>query len=307
MKIAAIEQRCHFRIPDPAIGHIGIEIGADAAASINLDDFSSLRIAPTSPSGSSANFSKARTGARGWEPRHRRRGVFRPVSERYIHSSPGVRGVCPVRGGCPSRRNQHNRYCSSASARQSDRCATCPGGCQTWYTRAKHQAVSTKPNAQELLNWIIDEVIQHRQARAFLLGSEEKDELIEFLYDARVLHVIRQGVSAQDLPGRRFNVYSLDYGCYVCFFIAECGGSPEPSFGRKLFGLGPCLDQRAVDREVFVGQQAPRYARIVENGGEGTCSRSPPPNSRSRFLVNTVTSHTGSSMPRPTNQRNNRL
>ncbi|MEF8699280.1 MAG: hypothetical protein V5B33_08125, partial [Candidatus Accumulibacter sp. UW20] len=43
---------------------------------------------------------------------------------------------------------------------------------RTWYTRAKQQAVSTKPRAQELLNWIVDEVIQHRQARAFLLGSE---------------------------------------------------------------------------------------------------------------------------------------
>ena len=35
VKIAAIEQRCHFRIPDPAVGHIGIEIGADAAAKPN--------------------------------------------------------------------------------------------------------------------------------------------------------------------------------------------------------------------------------------------------------------------------------
>jgi hypothetical protein len=32
-----------------------------------------------------------------------------------------------------------------------------------------------------------------------------------------------------------------------------------------------------------------------------------PPRSRSLFLQNTVASHTGSSGPRPTNQRNNRL
>src|SRR5262249_4201647 len=83
---------------------------------------------------------------------------------------------------------------------------------RTWYTRAKQQAVSTKPKAQELLNWIVDEVIQHRRAKAFLLESEVRDELIDFLYDARVLHVIRQGISGGDIPGRRFNVYSLDYG-----------------------------------------------------------------------------------------------
>lgn len=39
VKIAAIEQRCNFRIPDSSVGHIGIEIGADAAASISLDEF----------------------------------------------------------------------------------------------------------------------------------------------------------------------------------------------------------------------------------------------------------------------------
>ena len=39
VKIAAIEQRCNFRIADSAVGHIGIEIGADAAASISLDEF----------------------------------------------------------------------------------------------------------------------------------------------------------------------------------------------------------------------------------------------------------------------------
>jgi hypothetical protein len=86
---------------------------------------------------------------------------------------------------------------------------------RTWYSRAKQQAVGTKSTAQDLLSWIIDEVIQHRQAKAFLLATDVQDELIDFLHDARVLHLIKQGVSAQDIPGKRFNVYSLDYGCYV--------------------------------------------------------------------------------------------
>jgi hypothetical protein len=114
--------------------------------------------------------------------------------------------------------------------------------------------VSTKPNAQELLNWIIDEVIKHRQARAFLLGSEEKDELIEFLYDARVLHVIRQGVSAQDLPGRRFNVYSLDYGCYVD--LINTTRAPRGLFeadvdGRAGFVEVPYTDFRSIRRAIL--------------------------------------------------------
>jgi hypothetical protein len=58
-------------------------------------------------------------------------------------------------------------------------------------------------------------VIKERQAKAFLLKAGTKDPLIDFLYDERVLHVLRKGMSAKDSPGTRFNVYGIDYGCYV--------------------------------------------------------------------------------------------
>jgi hypothetical protein len=35
------------------------------------------------------------------------------------------------------------------------------------------------------------------------------------LYDARVLHVLKRGVSTHDQPGVRYDVFKLDYGCYV--------------------------------------------------------------------------------------------
>lgn len=39
--------------------------------------------------------------------------------------------------------------------------------------------------------------------------------LVADLYDARVLHVIKRGVSSRDEPGVRYDVYQLDFGCYV--------------------------------------------------------------------------------------------
>lgn len=69
--------------------------------------------------------------------------------------------------------------------------------------------------AIKLLRWIIDEVIGKRNARAFLLRTDIENNLIDYLYDARVIHVIKQSVSSQDTPGIRYNVYSIDYGCYV--------------------------------------------------------------------------------------------
>jgi len=86
---------------------------------------------------------------------------------------------------------------------------------RTWYHRVKEKAISSKPSAQALLTWIIEEVIKNKLAKAFLLRAGTRHELIDYLYDQRVLHLIKQGISAQDYPSIRFNVYAIDYGCYV--------------------------------------------------------------------------------------------
>ena len=66
-----------------------------------------------------------------------------------------------------------------------------------------------------LLSWIIDNVINKRHARAFLLRNDVKYNIINFLYDSRILHIIKQNISSRDKPGMKFNAYSIDYGCYV--------------------------------------------------------------------------------------------
>lgn len=255
VKIAAIEQRCQFRISDPNVGHIGIEIGADAAASISLDEFlvfdNNPKIAKQffkellykhvraivtttndlSLTGSSSDFI---------------RELFTQTTafDEFVRSAEGVpRDAINIIG--------------VAAQKALDGPISVPdirAAARTWYTRAKQQAVSTKQEAQNLLNWIIDEVIQHRQARAFLLGSDVKDALIDFLYDARVLHVIRQGVSAQDLPGRRFNVYQLDYGCYVD--IINTSRQPRGLFQVDVDGMTqyvevPHTDFRSIRRAIL--------------------------------------------------------
>lgn len=46
-------------------------------------------------------------------------------------------------------------------------------------------------------------------------GADRRHSLIQSLYDARVLHLLRRGIAARDRPGVRFNGWGLDYGCYV--------------------------------------------------------------------------------------------
>lgn len=86
---------------------------------------------------------------------------------------------------------------------------------KTWYEQDKEKAVSANIKALSLLHWIIDNVIAHRRARAFLLKSAVNSPLIDNLFDSRVLHLLKKNISAHDQPGVRYNVFKIDYGCYV--------------------------------------------------------------------------------------------
>ena len=75
--------------------------------------------------------------------------------------------------------------------------------------------------------------------------------------------------------------------------------------GLEALVPGPRLDQGAVNRKVLVAEQ-PLGAGLFDHRREKTVC-DPPLSSRSRFLLNVVASHTGSSMLSPTNQRNRKL
>ena len=216
VKIAAIEQRCRFRIPDSDLSYIGIEIGADAAASVNLDEFlvfdNNKDLAKEFFQELLFKHLKALEGDDGdsFIPATSSRAINeiftqRNAFEEFVRCAEGVpRDAINILGVAAQKAG--DEQISVPDIRVSGR---------VWYTRAKQNAVSSKPGAQDLLSWIIDRVISHRSAKAFLLPANTQDELIDFLYDSRVLHLIKQGVSAQDVPGIRFNVYALDYGCYI--------------------------------------------------------------------------------------------
>jgi hypothetical protein len=215
VKIAAIEQRCRFRIIEESAGYVGIELGADAATSLNLDEFmvfdndaeraksffSELifrhvqSIMDLDHSGTPKNVDEFIQSA----------FTQRLAFEEFVRSVEGVP------------RDAINIIAIAAQKAGSEKISipNIRHSAKTWYNRSKESAVLSKPEANELLKWIIDEVIGHRKARAFLIRSDIRNDLIEFLFDSRVLHFIKAGVSSHDQPGVRYNVYSIDYGCYV--------------------------------------------------------------------------------------------
>ncbi|MFT3896351.1 MAG: hypothetical protein QM719_01405 [Thermomonas sp.] len=278
VKIAAIAQRSNFRIEDSSVGHIGMEIGADAAASLSLDEF---LVFDNNPEQAKQFFSELlyrhisalAKSDNDFEPPNSAAALtgelFTQVTavDEFARASEGVpRDAINIIGLAAQK--SPNAPISVQDVRSAAR---------TWYTRAKQQAIATKPDAQRLLNWIIDEVIKHRQARAFLLEDGVRDELIDFLYDARVLHVIREGVSSQDYAGRRFNVYAIDYGCYVD--LINTSRAPQGLFsaglaegdGQEVYVTVPQTDFRSIRRAILdLGEFYRQLAVGAEAGTEAS-------------------------------------
>jgi len=217
VKIAAIDQRTNMSVYDGVGNRIGIEVGADIAASQNLDEymvfdndeerakeFFKLLLYQHLINIANPEFLKKENIN---SPNSLINNAFSQINtfNEFVRASEGVpRDAINILGIAAMKAD--NEKISMENVRVAAR---------TWFARGKEKAISTNERAHKLLRWIIDEVIGKRNARAFLLKSNVKDPLIEYLFDSRILHVIKENVSGKDEPGIRYNVYSIDYGCYV--------------------------------------------------------------------------------------------
>jgi hypothetical protein len=83
-----------------------------------------------------------------------------------------------------------------------------------WYESDKQSNLSDEQH--KVLRSLVEEVIGNRHARSFLVAREDSNSpLLRSLIDQRVVHIIRKGYADKDNSGIRYNIYTLDYGCYV--------------------------------------------------------------------------------------------
>jgi len=212
VKIAAVEQRSNLKIGTHA-DYTGIEIGADASADVDLDDYMVF----------DNNAERAVQFFQELIFRHYR---SQPASKPEFKTSDALvqaaftqhnafEDFVKSAEGVP--RDAFNVLSIAAQRSLPDKISisTVRVAARTWFQRDKEGAIRSNPEAQSLLNWVVDKVIAHRRARAFLLKSNTRHELIDALFDARLLHVMKKSISGHDEPGVRYDAYKLDYGCYV--------------------------------------------------------------------------------------------
>lgn len=252
LKIAAIEKRTNFKI-SVSSNYIGIETGADVSASLNLDEF---MVFDNNPEKSKLFFQSL---------------IYKHVNQFLIEDGNGIANkelflnnaftqigafeeLVRASEGIP--RDAINILIHSAIKADSEKISIphIRTAARTWFNTDKEKSVSSRIEAKFLLRWIIDEIIGKRNSRAFLLNSEQQYETIEYLFDNRIIHLIKQNISSKDIPGDRFNVFAIDYGTYV--HLINTSQEPKGLFsattenGEEFIEV-PLNDYRSIRRSIL--------------------------------------------------------
>jgi hypothetical protein len=252
VKIGAIDQRTRLHIASDNGEYIGIEVGADVTADLNLDDFMVFD-----------NDSERATG------------FFQEMIFKHYQSvddvdlTGGPQNAFALIAAAFTQRNAFEEFTRASEGVPRDAinilvlaaqkalkdAISIPhirAAAKTWYQRDKEAAVTANAAARSLLHWIIDEVIGHRRSRAFLLRTDIRHPLIDALFDARVLHLLKKSVSAHDQPGVRYDVYKLDFGCYVDLLTtAKAPSGLLATDDESQFVDVPPDDYRAIRRAIL--------------------------------------------------------
>jgi hypothetical protein len=215
VKIGALERQSHFiDTGGPGSDYIGIDLGADTAASLDLDDFLVFR---ADRSHALTFFSQllhrhlvVLTAELGHEFKIKTAAEFREISfpgqafDELVKASEGVpRDALNIAG--------------QAAAYAGDKPITVQNvqlAARAYFLRDKEGKITGK--AQTLLNAIIRDCVE-RETRVLVLRRprESNSSLIQILYDNRLIHRIEQAVIMGDDYSVRYDLYLVDFGCFV--------------------------------------------------------------------------------------------
>jgi hypothetical protein len=213
LKIAAIEHRSVFSITKDNGEYVGLELGADISADLNLDDF---LVFDNNQSKSTEFFKrllfKHYSNSDEANPEVDSADTFvkvaftqLPVFEEFVRAVEGVpRDALNLAAKAATK--AYGQKISVNHVRSSAR---------DWYQQDKQAVIRSNNGLHDLLTQIIDDIIGERRARAFLFPSNVRNRFIDKLFDSRLLHILKKNVSTHDEPGVRYDVYKIDYGCYV--------------------------------------------------------------------------------------------
>lgn len=213
LKIAAIEHRSKFAVLLGQGSYLEVELGADVTADINLDDFVVYDVDQRRATEFFKNLIYRHYTVSESADKNIRSAdqlisaVFTqvPAFQEFVRAVEGVPRDAMNLAAMVARL-AYGRQISINDVRKAAR---------EWYQQDKMSVTKSAPHLSEILNTIVTDVIEGRRARAFLFPSGINVPEIDQLYDARLLHLLKKSIASKDEAGRRYDVYKIDYGCYV--------------------------------------------------------------------------------------------
>ncbi len=236
VRIAAIPHRTEWRLLRDQGGYIGLEIGAEIFPVLDLDEFVVF------PARSRQEQTARSTGFfKSLLFRHLNQALVDVGQEPMTHPDEVIRLLFTqltalqelVRAAEGVPRDALNIVARAALRAGGSKISTehVRASAAQVYQVTKQALLNATPDARQLLDVIIKEVISKKKARAFLLSSEDSQHpLIRHLVDDRILHLIKRGYSSNAEPGVRFDVLQIDYGCYVQLLTTQ--SAPKSMFGE---------------------------------------------------------------------------
>ena len=278
VRIAAIPHRSEWRIAGERGDYIGVEVGAELFPLLDLDEFV---VFPARDREEQAR--RSRSFFRALLFRHVSTalvgmGEYQPESEDDLIQSlftqvTSLQEVIRAAEGVPRDALSIVGRAGLRAGGSKIAVTHVRDAAAQLYTTTKAAQLNGIPDARELLDLIVRDVISGRKARAFLIRQDQTpDPLIQQLVDDRILHIIKRGWSGQDKPGERFDVLQIDYGCYVHLLGTNSapssflgGDGDDHDFSAVIGGVEvPDDDYRAIRRAIL--DLPSMLATIAANG-----------------------------------------
>ncbi|RDI07921.1 hypothetical protein [Flavobacterium sp. AG291] len=259
VKIGALEYRSNFTIPREKHNYIGFELGSDISTNLDIDEYFVYDRNPAEITKTFAeilfkhikselpnNYLSENFSVNTVNQLIQTLFTGAPAFDELVRASEGVIrdfiNIFTLAFFDAQRKNSINidKKIVIESSRQ-------------WFENDK--AKNLDDHLHEKIRLIIHEVIGKKKARSFLVSRElEQNPIIQKLFDARVIHIVKKGYSDKDNPGVRYNIYSLDYGTYVDLINT----SKQPQLQFEIFEgeneeefIVPFDDKRSIRRIIL--------------------------------------------------------
>jgi hypothetical protein len=216
IKIGAIEHRSLFAVNRSAGDYVGIELGADMTANVNLDELVAFE-------------REIETGAAFYGPLicgHVKAGAAEagewvPDSDEEllaeIFASPGA--LTELSRAAEGVARDAIAILQKAAMRAGADKITARDvtlSAHVWHEQDKEANLEDR-RARDAWRRLLEMVVQDRHARAFALEEIEaqESERIRTLFDQRLIHLVKRNVVSRDNSGLRYYVFAIDYGHYA--------------------------------------------------------------------------------------------